>query len=104
MFLFCDIDGVLIPFPGADGSAPGTHQITQVTPAGYEQPVPIWLNPEHGPLLAGLIAATGLRPIWCTSWRQDAARLIGPRLQERAPGRGRHCGHLSSCPQASVRS
>jgi hypothetical protein len=43
--------------------------------------VPIWLNPEHGPLLAGLIAATGLRPIWCTSWRQDAARLIGPRLQ-----------------------
>jgi hypothetical protein len=31
-------------------------------------------------MLSGLITATGLEPVWCTSWRKDATRLIGPRL------------------------
>ncbi len=80
MFLFCDIDGVLIPFPAADGTIPATHHRDHVVPAGNDQPVPIWLNPAHGPLLADLAAATGLRPVWCSSWRSDASRLIGRRL------------------------
>lgn len=80
MFLFCDVDGVLIPFPDDDGTTPATHHRHQVVPAGYDQPVPIWLNPAHGPLLADLITRTGLQPVWCTSWRGDAARLIGHRL------------------------
>lgn len=80
MYLFCDVDGVLIPFPGTDGAIPATHHRDHVTPAGQDQPVPIWLNPAHGPLLADLAAATGLHPVWCTSWRSDASRLIGHRL------------------------
>ena len=80
MFLFCDIDGVLIPFPADDGAIPATHHRHQVTPAGYDEPVSIWLNPAHGALLAGLITRTGLQPVWCTSWRADASRLIGHRL------------------------
>jgi hypothetical protein len=80
MFLFCDIDGVLIPFPTADGTTPASHHRDHVVPAGQDQPVPIWLNPAHGSLLAELVAATGLEPVWCTSWRSDASRLIGRRL------------------------
>jgi hypothetical protein len=80
MFLFCDIDGVLIPFPAPDGTTPATHHPCNVVPAGYDDPVPIWLNPAHGPLLAELITITGLQPVWCTSWRADASRLIGHRL------------------------
>ena len=78
--LFCDIDGVLIPFPSADGSIPTTHHRDEVVPTGYNEPVSIWLNPAHGPMLADLVAATGLKGVWCTSWRADAALLIGPRL------------------------
>jgi hypothetical protein len=80
MYLFCDVDGVLIPFPAADGTIPPTHRLDHVTPAGYDQPVPIWLNPAHGRLLADLVNATALEPVWCTSWRGDASRLIGHRL------------------------
>ena len=52
MYLFCDIDGVIIPFPGADGAIPATHHWDQVTPDGQDEPVTIWLNPAHGPLPA----------------------------------------------------
>lgn len=55
MFSFCDIDGVLIPFPAADGTVPATHRRDHVVPAGTDQQVPIWLNPAHGPLLADLV-------------------------------------------------
>jgi hypothetical protein len=79
MFLFCDIDGVLIPFPAADGAIPATHHRAEVLPAGYDA-VPIWLNPADGLLLADLIAISRLEPVWCTSWRADASPLIGHRL------------------------
>jgi hypothetical protein len=80
MHLICDIDGVLITFPDKDGSIPTSHSRDHVTPTGHDQPVTIWLNPAHGPLLNELIADTGLDPLWCTSWRADATTLIGSRL------------------------
>lgn len=81
MFLLCDVDGVLIPLDREDGHAPPTHRRYEVVPEGASEPVDVWLNVDHGTLLADLVAATGLSPVWCTSWRGDAARLIGQALR-----------------------
>jgi hypothetical protein len=81
-YLLLDIDGVLIPFPDTDGSAPVTHTRHDVVPTGYsaDNPVPVWLNPAHGPALMDVINTGLVTPVWCTSWRQDATTLIGPIL------------------------
>ncbi|GLF96973.1 HAD domain-containing protein [Streptomyces yaizuensis] len=80
--LLLDIDGVLIPFPTADGSTPPTHIRHTVLPTGRNpgDSVTIWLNPAHGPLLAGLLGSGLVAPVWCTSWRKDATTIIGPLL------------------------
>ncbi|MFD7298585.1 hypothetical protein ACFV9W_35345 [Streptomyces sp. NPDC059897] len=82
-YLLIDIDGVLIPFPNDDtGSTPATHARHDVVPTGRsaDNPVPVWLNPAHGPLLMDVIRSGLTAPTWCTSWHQDAATLIGPLL------------------------
>ncbi|MGW1170879.1 HAD domain-containing protein [Streptomyces sp. NPDC002550] len=81
-YLLLDIDGVLIPFPNAEGAGPATHTRHDVVPTGRtaDNPVTIWLNPAHGPLLMHVIRTGLATPIWCTSWRQDATTLIGPLL------------------------
>ncbi|MEV7051856.1 HAD domain-containing protein [Streptomyces anulatus] len=81
-YLLLDVDGVLIPFPAADGSTPVTHTRHDVVPAGrnVDNPVTVWLNPEHGRLLLDVIRTGLFTPVWCTGWRQDAATLIGPLL------------------------
>ncbi|MER7729832.1 HAD domain-containing protein [Streptomyces erythrochromogenes] len=81
-YLLLDIDGVLIPFPAPDGSTPTTHVRHTVLPAGRnpDDPVPIWLDPAHGPLLAGFLADALVAPVWCTSWRKDATTIVGPLL------------------------
>lgn len=81
-YLLLDVDGVLIPFPAADGSTPPTHTLHDVVPAGRkaDNPVTVWLDPEHGRLLLDVIRTGLCTPVWCTSWRQDAAALIGPLL------------------------
>ncbi|MER6140861.1 HAD domain-containing protein [Streptomyces sparsogenes] len=81
-YLLLDIDGVLIPFPDADGSTPATHTRHDVVPTGRsaDNPVTVWLNPDHGPMLMDVIRTGLVTPVWCTSWRQDATTLIGPLL------------------------
>ncbi|GHB14139.1 hypothetical protein GCM10010306_001370 [Streptomyces umbrinus] len=81
-YLLLDVDGVLVPFPQADGTTPATHTRHNVVPTGRtsDNPVTIWLNPAHGPLLMHVIRTGLVTPVWCTSWRQDAATLIGPLL------------------------
>lgn len=80
--LLLDIDGVLIPFPADDGSTPADHVHHQVVPTGRssEDPVAVWLNPLHGRMINDVITTRLLRPVWCTSWRQDAPELIGRLL------------------------
>ncbi|MFE4831597.1 HAD domain-containing protein [Streptomyces sp. NPDC056672] len=81
-YLLLDVDGVLIPFPGADGSTPATHARHDVVPTGRsaDDPVTVWLDPAHGPTLMAVIRTGLFTPVWCTSWRQDATTLIGPLL------------------------
>ncbi|NGO69280.1 HAD domain-containing protein [Streptomyces boncukensis] len=81
-YLLLDIDGVLIPFPEDTGTGPASHVHHEVVPSHRDpdDPVTIWLNAAHGPLLMDVIRTGLVTPIWCTSWRQDAATLIGPLL------------------------
>ncbi len=79
-YLLLDIDGVLIPFPAADKSMPATHTRHQVHLTGYPDPIWVWLNPQHGQLITSAVHTGMVRPVWCTSWRIDAPRLIGPLL------------------------
>jgi hypothetical protein len=78
--LICDVDGVLIPFPATDGAIPATHHECWAQFPHKDEPVRIWLNPEHGPKLTALVEATGATPTWCTTWREAAAPQIGARL------------------------
>lgn len=81
-YLLLDIDGVLIPFPDADGSTPATHGRHDVVPTGRsaDNPVTVWLDPANGLMLRDVIRTGLVTPVWCTSWRQDATTLIGPLL------------------------
>ncbi|MEU6484957.1 HAD domain-containing protein [Streptomyces sp. NPDC046887] len=81
-YLLLDIDGVLIPFPAADGSTPSTHVRHAVHPMGRapDDPVSIWLDPAHGPMLTHFLSGGLVAPAWCTSWRRDAVTVVGPLL------------------------
>ncbi|MEU3755094.1 HAD domain-containing protein [Streptomyces olivoreticuli] len=81
-YLLLDIDGVLIPFPDAHGAIPSTHTRHDVLPASRDpdDPITVWLNPDHGARIMDVICTGLVTPVWCTSWRQDATTLIGPLL------------------------
>ncbi|MGP3985473.1 HAD domain-containing protein [Streptomyces sp. 3N207] len=79
-YLLLDIDGVLIPFPDADGSVPSSHTRHSVTPTGRAAPVDVWLDPAHGRMIKALLAEEIVAIHWCTSWRADASALIAPIL------------------------
>src|SRR5262249_24158767 len=79
-FLLLDIDGVLIPFPAADGSTPAGHFAHQVRADAVAEPFWVWLNPAHSNLIIDPIQPALARTVWCTSWRSDARRIIAPLL------------------------
>ncbi|MEW1862897.1 HAD domain-containing protein [Streptomyces sp. NPDC088194] len=79
-YLLLDIDGVLVPFPAQDKTTPATHTRHQVRMTGRPDPVTVWLNHHHGPMITDAIATGLIRPVWCTSWRADAPGVIGPLL------------------------
>jgi hypothetical protein len=63
-YLLLDIDGVLIPFPAEDDSTPATHLHHQVHMTGFPDPIGVWLNPDHGPLITDAINTGLVRPVW----------------------------------------
>ncbi|MGV2919861.1 HAD domain-containing protein [Streptomyces alfalfae] len=81
-YLLLDVDGVLVPFPDAVGTTRAAHTRHDVVPTGRsaDNPVTVWLNPDHGRLLMDVVRTGLVTPVWCTSWRQDATTLIGPLL------------------------
>ncbi|MEV7597148.1 HAD domain-containing protein [Kitasatospora sp. NPDC089797] len=79
-FLLLDVDGVLIPFPAADGGIPDSHVSHQVRADTDADPFRVWLDPAHGKLITAAVQTDLVRPVWCTSWRSDARRIIAPLL------------------------
>jgi hypothetical protein len=79
-YLLLDIDGVLVPFPAEGEGIPPTHTRHRVRMTGRPDPVPVWLDQRHGPLITDAVATGLIRPVWCTSWRADAPGVIGPVL------------------------
>jgi hypothetical protein len=80
--LLLDIDGVFVPFPDADGHGPPTHARHHVVPTGHDPatPVPIWLSPAIGTLVAEFLLAEPVEAVWASSWQADADPLVGRRL------------------------
>jgi hypothetical protein len=68
-----DVDGVLNPLQRSPG-----YQRYRATPNGITYR--ILLNPRHGPLLTGLVEATGAELVWATYWTDAANEWIGPRV------------------------
>ncbi|MFJ9433861.1 hypothetical protein ACIRQY_29990 [Streptomyces sp. NPDC101490] len=68
--------------PDEHSSTPATQARHDVVPADHsaDNPVTVWLNPDHGRLLMDVIRTGLVTSAWCTSWRQDATTLIGPLL------------------------
>lgn len=82
IIVLLDIDGVYIPFPDLAGNGLPTHARHHIVPAVVQTdgPVPIWLKPELGALVAGMLSDGGLKGVWASSWQADADTLIGPKL------------------------
>ncbi|MER7174263.1 HAD domain-containing protein [Streptomyces mesophilus] len=68
--LFLDVDGVLIPFGGAD------HPTYEPMPARDANPLLARINPALGPRLLALPC----EPVWATTWGEDANAEVAPRL------------------------
>lgn len=97
-WLLLDIDGVFIPYPDSDGRPPASHIRHLVVPTGHDPdgPVPIWVNPDHGHMITGLLAELLFHAAWCTSWRHDANRLFA-RCSASRTSRSSTC-HASTSP------
>lgn len=82
--LFLDVDGPLNPFAAKLTRRPPGYVTHRLMPAGWTgttwgrrpKPLRVWLNPDHGPALAGL----PVELVWATTWEHEANRLIGPRI------------------------
>ncbi|GAA3193136.1 MULTISPECIES: hypothetical protein [Streptomyces] len=77
--LFLDVDGPLNPWRAPVGRAPAGYTTLPMRPTGWEephQPLPVRLDPRHGPLLLGL----GYRLVWASTWGAEANTWIAPVL------------------------
>jgi hypothetical protein len=78
--LFLDVDGPLNPY-GADAAhIPDGYETHWITPRGEQSPLPVRLNPAHGPRLLALAERVGLELVWATTWEHEANEAIGPRI------------------------
>lgn len=76
--LLLDVDGPLNPFAAKPTQRPDGYETHRLTPAGWREPLRVWLNPTHGPMLLKLADTVEL--VWATTWTDQANTLIGPRI------------------------
>lgn len=80
--LFVDVDGPLNPYAAKPTRRPEGYLTHRMSPADWAreypdaQPLRVWLNPEHGPMLLSL----PVELVWATTWEHDANEWIGPRI------------------------
>ncbi|GAA2742557.1 MULTISPECIES: hypothetical protein [Kitasatospora] len=85
--LLLDVDGPLVPYTATPDRTPEGYLTHWVKPASWvarhrdrpPQDVPplrLWLNPAHGPALLAL----PYRPVWCTTWQDEANEHLSPLL------------------------
>lgn len=87
--LLIDVDGPLNAFGGPYGGveAPDGYQLHRLHNLSWTDEhgrawmkggQRLWLNPAHGPML--LTLADRVELAWCTAWRENANRFIGPMI------------------------
>ncbi|MGW6916344.1 hypothetical protein ACWGB8_21345 [Kitasatospora sp. NPDC054939] len=91
--LLVDVDGPLNPYAAKPHRRPegyGTHRLTTPQwktaerrwpdewglPNKPVKPLRVWLNPDHGPALAGL----PFDLVWAATWEQEANDFLAPLL------------------------
>jgi len=72
--LFLDVDGVIIPYGGAE-TAPDSATVALFGPEADEDHLSR-IDPEHGPRLSELECSL----VWATGWEDDANDVISPRV------------------------
>ncbi|MFJ8044274.1 hypothetical protein ACIRBX_27595 [Kitasatospora sp. NPDC096147] len=74
--LLLDVDGPLSPYTADPARLPEGYRPYSVRPAAARLPRTVHLHPAHGPALLAL----PYRPVWCSSWGEEANRWISPLL------------------------
>jgi hypothetical protein len=80
--LFLDVDGPLNPERINPSRRPEGFITIRTRPAGTmwedtrRKPLPVWLNPSHGPALLKL----PYELVWATTWEHEANVWIGPHI------------------------
>jgi hypothetical protein len=80
--LFVDVDGPLNPYAARATRRPEGYRTHRMSPPDWAraypgaEPLRVWLNPEHGPMLLSL----PVELVWATTWGHDANDWIGPRI------------------------
>jgi hypothetical protein len=78
-----DVDGPLNPYDAKPSRRPAGYTTHRLRPRGFENarnPLRVWLNPDHGPLLIAFADQHGADLVWATTWEHDANTMIGPVL------------------------
>jgi hypothetical protein len=82
--ILIDVDGVtnpwLMPYRGRRLAGYRTHYFR---PTGWEhtlEPLRVFLNAGHGPMLLELAETTGWQLVWATTWEAQANEMIGPAM------------------------
>ncbi|WP_063772002.1 HAD domain-containing protein [Kitasatospora mediocidica] len=91
--LLLDVDGPLNPYAAMPDGRPEGYQEYRLMPPSWEAaerkrlstwgrptmrpvPLPVWLNPDHGPALSAL----PFDLVWATTWEAEANTFIAPIL------------------------
>lgn len=78
--LLLDVDGPLNPHAAPLDRRPDGYTTHRLRPTGWadRRPLRVWLRPDHGASLLACVAELGCELVWCTTWNDDANRLVGP--------------------------